>query len=58
VQYYQVALKDSKLPYAVNHSAVTYLIDPEGSLRFIFPHETPAQTLYEAAVYILAQFPD
>lgn len=57
VQYYQVALKDSRLPYAVNHSAATYLIDPEGSLRFIFPHETPAQALHEAVVYILGQFP-
>lgn len=57
VQYHQVALKDSKLPYSVNHSAVTYLIDPEGELRFIFPHQTPAQTLHEAAVYILDQFP-
>ncbi len=57
VQYYRVEPKGSDLPYAVNHSAATYLIDPEGTLRFIFPHNTPASVLLEASEYILAQFP-
>jgi len=57
VQYYRVELKGSDLPYAVNHSATTYLIDPEGTLRFIFPHNTPSSVLMEASEYILAQFP-
>jgi len=56
-QYYRVELKGSDLPYAVNHSAATYLIDPEGTLRFIFPHNTPASVLVEASEYVLAQFP-
>ncbi len=51
VQYYRVELKGSDLPYAVNRSAATCLIDPEGTLRFIFPHNTPASE------YVLAQFP-
>ena len=56
VQYYRVDIEGSDLPYAVNHSAATYLIDPEGTLRFIFPHNTPASVLVEASEYVLAQF--
>ncbi len=56
VQYYRVEIKDSDLPYAVNHSAATYLIDPEGSLRFIFPHGTPSSVLQEASEYTLTRF--
>ncbi len=54
VQYYTVTLKDSALGYAVNHSAALYVIDPEGTLRFIFPHKTPAKTLIEAVRYLLS----
>ncbi|MCF6210595.1 MAG: SCO family protein [Gammaproteobacteria bacterium] len=56
VQYHRVELKGSDLPYAVNHSAATYLIDPEGTLRFIFPHNTPTSVLLEASEYVLAQY--
>ena len=57
VQYYRVELPGSYLPYAVNYSAATYLIDPEGTLRFIFPHNTPASVLVKASEYVLALFP-
>ncbi len=53
-QYYEVALKGSAMGYAVNHSAVTYLIEPDGGLRFIFPHETPASVILEAIRYVLS----
>lgn len=56
VQYYRVDLKEAGLPYAVNHSAATYLIDPEGTLRFIFPHNTQARVLVKASDYTLDQF--
>ncbi|MEN8213229.1 MAG: SCO family protein, partial [Pseudomonadota bacterium] len=36
-QYYEVELKGSAFGYSVNHSAVIYLIAPDGELRFIFP---------------------
>lgn len=53
-QYYQVELKDSAFGYAVNHSSVTYLVTPDGSLRFAFPHNTPASVLVEATRYVLS----
>jgi len=53
-QYYQVELEGSAFGYAVNHSAVTYLITPEGVLRFIFPHGTPPGVLTQAARHVLA----
>ncbi len=52
-QYYQVDLEGSAFGYAVNHSSVTYLITPEGELRFIFPHNTPASVLVEATRHVL-----
>jgi protein SCO1/2 len=53
-QYYEVDLKGSAFGYAVNHSAVTYLISPEGELRFIFPHATDSSVILEAIRYLLA----
>ena len=53
-QYYKVELEGSAFGYAVNHSAVTYLITPEGILRFIFPHGTPPGVLTQAARHVLA----
>ena len=53
-QYYEVDLKGSAFGYAVNHSAVTYLITPEGKLRFIFPHATESSVILEAIRYLLA----
>ncbi|MCU7931915.1 MAG: SCO family protein [Candidatus Thiodiazotropha sp. (ex Codakia rugifera)] len=53
-QYYEVALEESAFGYAVNHSAVTYLITPEGELRFVFPHQTPSSVILEAIQYVLS----
>ncbi|MCU7846138.1 MAG: SCO family protein [Candidatus Thiodiazotropha sp. (ex Monitilora ramsayi)] len=53
-QYEEVALEGSSFGYAVNHSAETYLITPEGELRFMFPHQTPSFVILEAIRYLLA----
>ena len=53
-QYYEVELEGSAFGYSVNHSAVTYLITQDGTLRFIFPHGTAPEVLVEAARYLLA----
>ena len=55
VQYEEVPLKGSSFGYAVNHSAKTYVITPEGELRFVFPHETPSFMILEAIRYLLAK---
>jgi protein SCO1 len=52
-QYKAVPLEGSGLGYAVDHSAVIYLITPEGDLRFTFPHGTPAFVILEAIRYAL-----
>lgn len=52
-QYYEVELKGSAFGYSVNHSAVIYLIDPNGELRFIFPHATPPSVILEAIRHVL-----
>jgi protein SCO1/2 len=53
VRYEEVDLEGSSFGYAVNHSAVTYLITPEGELRFMFPHQTPSFVIMEAIRYLL-----
>ena len=53
-QYYKVELEGSSFGYAVNHSSVTYLVTPDGTLRFVFPHNTPASVLVEATRHVLA----
>ncbi len=52
-QYYEVELEGSAFGYAVNHSAATYLIAPNGELRFIFPHDTSSEVISEAIRYVL-----
>ena len=52
-QYYEVELEDSAFGYAVNHSATTYLIAPNGELRFIFPHATSPMVISEAIRYVM-----
>ncbi|MES9856875.1 MAG: SCO family protein [Sedimenticola sp.] len=52
-KYYEVALEGSAFGYSVNHSAVTYLITPQGELRFIFPHGTRPSIILEAVRYLL-----
>ncbi len=53
-KYYEVELEGSAFGYAVNHSAATYLISPDGQLRFVFPHETPSSVMLEAIRYVLS----
>ncbi|MCG8045218.1 MAG: SCO family protein [Candidatus Thiodiazotropha endolucinida] len=53
-QYEEVVIEGSDFGYAVNHSSVTYLITPEGDLRFMLPHQTPAFVILEAIRYLLA----
>lgn len=54
-RYYQVDLEGSEFGYAVNHSAAIYLVDDQGTLRFIFPHKTPSATVAEAIQHILKE---
>ncbi|KAB8144561.1 SCO family protein [Chloroflexia bacterium SDU3-3] len=41
--FQQQDVKGTSAGYLVDHSAVTYLIDAEGSLRMLFPFGTPAE---------------
>ena len=52
-QYYKVEMENSPIEYAINHSAVSYLITSDGALRFIFPHGTPPSVVLEAIRYVL-----
>jgi len=52
-KYYQVELEGSGFGYAINHSAAIYLIDQDGTLRFAFPHKTPASVISEAMRHLL-----
>lgn len=52
-RYSEVKLEGSAFGYAVNHSAATYLIAPDGELRFIFPHGTSPMVITEAVRYAL-----
>jgi len=55
VQYFLVRREgDPADEYAVNHSAATYLITPQGVLRFIFPHATPPTVVRDAVRHVLA----
>ena len=54
VKYYQVELEGAPGGYAVNHSAAIYLIAPDGSLRFLFPHGTSPRIVARAIRYLLA----
>lgn len=56
-QYYEEELKDSAFGYSVNHSSATYLIDRQGKLRFVFPHETPPAILLEGIRHLSVDNP-
>ena len=43
--YRRVDQGDSSLGYMVDHSADTYVVDPEGRLVHTFPHTTPATAI-------------
>ena len=53
VKHYQVELKGSKTEYSINHSASTYVIAPDGELRFIFPYGTEPKLVSEAVEYLV-----
>jgi len=53
VQYTLTREEGSALEYTVDHSAIVYLIDPSGVLRFAFPHGTSAETLLGAIRLLL-----
>ncbi|MBT3064134.1 MAG: SCO family protein [Candidatus Thiodiazotropha sp.] len=57
VEYGKVDLADSAFGYAVDHTSTTYLITPEGDLRFMFPHQTPSFVILEAIRYVLTADP-
>ena len=48
VRYTLTREEGSALDHTVDHSAIIYLIDPSGVLRFVFPHGTSAATLLGA----------
>jgi protein SCO1 len=53
VKYQEVPIEGSSFGYGVDHSAATYLLAPDGELRFMFPHETPPFVILEAIRYLL-----
>lgn len=54
VRYAEVKLEGSSIEYTINHSAATYLINPNGDLQFIFPHMTPPEVVAEAVESVLS----
>jgi protein SCO1/2 len=54
VQYATVKLEGSSVEYTINHSAATYLINPEGDLQFVFPYMTPPAVMAEAVEHVLS----
>jgi protein SCO1/2 len=53
VEYRKVELEGSAFGYAVDHSTVTYLLTPEGDLRYLLAHQTPSFVILEAIRYVL-----
>ena len=53
VKHYQVELKGSRTGYSINHSAATYVIAPDGELRFIFPYGAEPKLVSEAVEYLV-----
>ncbi len=41
--------------YSVSHSASTFLVDPNGSLRVRYPFDTPAEDILADVQYLLAE---
>jgi protein SCO1/2 len=53
VVYQKVPLKDSAMGYVVDHSSVIYLIDREGVLQNMIPHDTDPQIIRDALLELL-----
>jgi protein SCO1/2 len=45
VYYAKVPLQDSSLGYTIDHSAVTYVFDPQGRIRLAVKHEQSADSI-------------
>lgn len=54
-KYHAVELENSEFGYSVNHSSVTYLIDKQGKLRLIFPHETAPSIMLEGVRHLITE---
>ena len=55
VKHYQVEMKGSKTGYSINHSASTYLVAPDGELRFIFPYAADPKLVADAVKYLVQE---
>ncbi len=44
---------ETAMGYVINHSASTFLVDPEGALRIRYPFDTPADGMLEDVKHLL-----
>lgn len=51
--YYQKRTISESGNYLIDHTATTFLIDPDGYLRVVYPYATPAKGIAEDIRYIL-----
>ena len=51
--FYQKRTINESGNYLIDHTATSYLIDPEGYLRVVYPYATPAEGIAEDVQYIL-----
>lgn len=55
VKHYQVEIEGSRTGYSINHSASTYLVAPDGELRFIFPYAADPKLVADAVKYLVQE---
>jgi len=55
VKHYQVEIEGSRTGYSINHSASTYLVAPDGELRFIFPYAADPKLVADAIEYLIQE---
>ena len=51
--FYQKRTISESGNYLIDHTATSFLIDPEGTLRVVYPYATPARGIAEDIQYIL-----
>jgi protein SCO1/2 len=51
----KVYIEDSPAQYSVDHTATTFLVDPEGQLRVIYPYGTPADDMVHDLQVLLGE---
>ena len=54
VVYKKTPLKDSAMGYVVDHTSVTYLIDQNGVLQYLLPHNSTAEKISEDIKQLLS----